>query len=478
MHFAAILLILALLPSPASAQIRVSANGRYLQQADGKPFLYLADTAWELVHRLTREETGEYMKNREAKGFTVIQISALPLHGELNDPNIYGDPPFLDANPSTPNPAWFRHVDYVLAKAAEHRLVVGLLPTWGRHWKHRGAASPLLNAGNARAYGEFLGRRYRQASLIWILGGDDNPTLPAERATMEALAAGLRVGDGGAHLITFHPRGPGLSSTYLQDAKWLDFHMAQSSHAARDHDTGLYIENDRALHPPRPTLDGEPRYEALNIGFYLKDHSRLLRFDDSDTRQAAYWAMLAGACGHTYGNNNVWQMWAPGRKPALWADIHWRQALDHPGAFQMGHLRRLFESHPWQLLEPAQHWIASGPRDGGAKIRAALASDRSFGFIYSPHGEPFTLDQRKLSGESIGEAWFDPRYGVIYPLHTSDTKGFQTYVPPTQGRGQDWLLILQDPSLAVSTGKTGLAATLPRGASAPVGIPKRPDGLD
>lgn len=278
--------------------------------------------------------------------------------------------------------------------------------------------------------------------------------------------------------MTFHPRGPGLSSTYLQDAKWLDFHMVQSSHAARDHDTGLYIENDRALHPPRPTLDGEPRYEALNIGFYLKDHSRLLRFDDSDTRQAAYWAMLAGACGHAYGNNNVWQMWAPGRKSALWADIHWREALDHPGAFQMGHLRRLFESRPWQLLVPALGWIASGPRDGGAKIRAAMASDHSFAFVYSPHGEPFTLDQRKLSGESVNEAWFDPRYGVIYPLHTPDTKGFQTYVPPTQGRGQDWLLILQDHSLAASTGKPGLHAALPRSASAPVGIQNRPDRIE
>ncbi len=439
-----LLLLCASLALPASAQIRISPDARHLQQTGGKPFLYLADTAWELIHRLTREEIEVYISNRSAKGFTVIQLSALPLEGGLNDPNAYGAPPFLNGNPATPNPAWFSHLDFVAAKAAQSGLVLGLLPTWGRHWKHGKSAPPLLDAGNARAYGEFLGQRYRTAPVIWILGGDDNPTLPAERATIDALAAGLRSGDGGAHLITYHPRGPGLSSFYLQNANWLDFHMSQSSHAARDHDTGLYIENDRAVTPPRPTLDGEPRYEALNIGFYLRDHSRLLRFDDSDVRQAAYWAMLAGACGHTYGNNSVWQMWAPSRAPQLWADIPWRESLDHPGAFQMGHLRRLFESRPWQKLAPAQDWIASGPRDGGAKIRAALASDRSFAFIYSPQGLPFTLDQRRLRGEILRETWFDPRYGNFYPLHSSDTKGFQTYTPPTEGRGQDWLLILED----------------------------------
>jgi hypothetical protein len=434
------------LATPVTAQIRVSANGRYLEDSAGKPFFYMGDTAWELLHRLNREESEQYLRNRAAKGFTVIQAVALPLHGDLNDPNAYGDPPLRNSDPSTPNEAYFRHVDFVVDKAGELGLTVGFLPAWGRHWRTRTAArvKPMLTAANARAYGEFLGKRYRSKRVIWILGGDENPVTPEERATMDALAAGLAAGDGGTHPLTFHPRGPGLSSTFLTNAKWLDFHMVQSSHAARDHDNGLYIEHDRSLDPPKPTVDGEPRYESLNVGFYLKDHNRLIRFDDADARQAAYWAMLAGACGHTYGNNNIWQMWAPGREPQIFADIPWDKALDHPGAFQMGHLRKLFESRPWHLLEPAQSWIASGPRDGGAKVRAALASDSSFAFIYSPQGAQFTVDQRRIRGERLRESWFDPRYGTTYPVHTSDTKGFQTYTPPTSGRGQDWVLILDD----------------------------------
>ena len=89
----------------------------------------------------------------------------------------------------------------------------------------------------------------------------------------------------------------------------------------------------------KPTLDGEPRYESIPVGFYFRNISKLDRFDDYDARQAAYWSVLAGACGHTYGNNNVWQMWTPDRKPALWANIPWHESLDTPGAFQMGFVR-------------------------------------------------------------------------------------------------------------------------------------------
>lgn len=42
------------------------------------------------------------------------------------------------------------------------------------------------------------------------------------------------------------------------------------------------------------------------------------------------------------------------------------------------------------------------------------------------------------------EIWWDPRYGVAHHFHTSDSQALQTYVRPISGRGQDWLLILED----------------------------------
>jgi hypothetical protein len=433
-------------PAP---QLRVSDNGRWLQYRDGKPFFYLADTAWQLFHRLDREQADRYLRDRAEKGFTVIQAVALAELDGLNTPNAYGHRPLRDNDPRRPdvrdgpdNDYW-DHVDDILARARSLNLFLGLLPTWGDKWQGGGQGPLVFDRDNARVFGQWLGERYRTAPIIWILGGDRNITGEADRQLIAAMARGLREGDGGAHLITYHPRGPGRSSDYFHHAPWLDFNMFQSSHAARDHDNGLFAEHDYRLQPPKPTLDGEPRYEALRVGFYNRGGPRNVYFDDDDARQAAWWSVLAGACGHTYGNGNIWQMWQPGRAPVLGANVPWQQALDHPGAFQMGHLRQLLCSRPFWKLAPDDTLLLDGPARGGGKVRAARAADGSFALAYSPRGEQFSVQMSRLAPQ-VRATWFDPRYGTAYHLHTSDNAGIQTFVPPTRGRGQDWVLVLDD----------------------------------
>ena len=58
-------------------KLRVSENHRYLKFEDGEPFFYLGDTAWQLIHRLNRNEANLYLSNRAEKGFTVIQTVIL-----------------------------------------------------------------------------------------------------------------------------------------------------------------------------------------------------------------------------------------------------------------------------------------------------------------------------------------------------------------------------------------------------------------
>lgn len=426
--------------------LQVAPNGRHLQYTDGTPFFYLGDTAWELLHRLNREEAVHYLEDRARKGFTVIQAVALAELGGLTVPNAYGALPLQDKDPTQPNEDYFVHVDFIVERAAALGLHLGLLPTWGKYWK-TGDSNRIFTPDNARVYGRFLGRRYRDRPIIWILGGDQNVVTAEERATIDAMAAGLEEGDGGNHLITFHPRGPGQSSLQLQDAAWLDFHLSQTSHAARDHDTGLYAEYDLTLIPVRPTLDGEPRYECIPVGFYLRGHNPLDRFNDDDVRQAAWWSVMAGACGHTYGNNNLWQMWQPGRTPVIDADIPWQEALDHPGARQMGLLRRFMEANAFHTLVPDQRLILDGPIRGPAKIRAMRATDGSRLVVYTPRGEPFTLDQSIVRAARQRQSWFDPRYGVSHAFKVSSSAGegqtFQTFTPPSSGPGQDWVLVIE-----------------------------------
>src|SRR3982751_3237362 len=111
------LLLFALLPALAFAapehhgNLKVSPNHRFLVYNDGTPFFWLADTAWELFHRTTREEAEQYLENRRQKRFTVIQAVALAELDGLDDPNSYGERPLVSNDPTKPNDAYFRHVD-------------------------------------------------------------------------------------------------------------------------------------------------------------------------------------------------------------------------------------------------------------------------------------------------------------------------------------------------------------------------------
>src|SRR4030095_16609960 len=63
--------------SVKNVKLKVSANGRYFVDQNGKAFFYLGDTCWLLFQRPNRQELDEYLKDRVAKDFTVIQAYVL-----------------------------------------------------------------------------------------------------------------------------------------------------------------------------------------------------------------------------------------------------------------------------------------------------------------------------------------------------------------------------------------------------------------
>src|SRR5262249_39174166 len=184
---------------------KISANQRYFTDAEGQPFFWLGDTAWPLFTQYTIKEAQAYLVNRARKGFTVIQgviawFGGTQPHPSGISPNEQGEFPWLENDPTQPNPAFFRNVDALLTTAKEYGLTLAILPTWGNFVTD----AKFLNAQNAWSYGDWLGQRYRdQHNLIWINGGDCLPY--GFEDVFDALADGLHHGDGGTHLITYHP---------------------------------------------------------------------------------------------------------------------------------------------------------------------------------------------------------------------------------------------------------------------------------
>ncbi len=435
-------------------RLKVSENKRFLVTEKGEPFFWLGDTAWELFHRLDREEADRYLRKRATQGFTVIQAVGLAELDGHTVPNAYGHRPLVDLDPARPdvkdgprNDYW-AHVDFVVDRANELGLRIGFLPTWGRYWHDKVRdGKPLFTKENAAVYGEWLGRRYKDKGLIWILGGDRGVDNAEQKEIIRALARGLRQGDGGVHLMTFHPPGGAGSSQWFHDDSWLDFNLRQNGHVA-DY-SGRYAETraDYERKPIKPVIDGEPLYEGHPISFNAKalGHSTA-----ADVRRPLYWDLFSGACGHTYGHHSVWQMWQPNRSPINDPLTPWTEAIDEPGASQMIHARRLLESRPFLTRIPDDAVIVTDrvatavPGAGRARFVATRDASGSYAMIYVPVGRKFKVRMDKISGAKVKAWWFDPRTGTVTAIGEFLNTGEREFVSPQAGELLDWVLVLDD----------------------------------
>jgi hypothetical protein len=171
------------------------------------------------------------------------------------------------------------------------------------------------------------------------------------------------------------------------------------------------VERDYALEPPKPTLDGEPAYEYPPDAMPEKRPVGALQ-----VRRNAYWAVFAGAFGHTYGTHPIWQMYDEGRKP-LWDVVTpWHQALDLPGATQLVHLKRLMLSRPHLTRIPDQSVIVSEPPTGIDRIQVTRDGqlghdDGTYIMAYFPRYQPVTLNTGRIAATTLRGWWYNPRTG-------------------------------------------------------------------
>lgn len=458
----------------SNAQIRVSTNQRYLMTTDGKPFFWLGDTAWELFHRLTREEAEEYLELRKQQGYNVIHAVALAEMDGLRQPNRYGDLPLIEEDPTrlavTPgaNPAneteydYWDHVDFIINRIAYKGMYVGLLPTWGDKVAHMWGDGPIVfNEANAEVYGATLAKRYKNNwNIIWILGGDRPGTYTFkvegieqefdDRDIWRAMAKGIESVLGKDAFITYHPMGGTSSSAYFHTDSWLDINAFQSGHGSRETEVWDWVTRDLSMKPQKPTLDMEPCYEDHPVNPWDGKWTRAERgyFNAYDVRARIYRSVFAGGSGVTYGHHQIWQFLNTDLNPAINIGdtlIGWQKAMKAEAATQMQYLKRLMLSRPYFDRVDDQSLIAG---DRGVNYTDLIVATRHekglYAFVYLPENKPVSIDLSKLSGSTKSISWFDPRTGKTLAGFSTTATGVMSFIPPKEGK--DWVLIIDDAS--------------------------------
>ena len=430
-------------------ELCVHENNRYLKTKDGEPFFWLADTAWELIHRLNGDEVDHYLKARAEQGFNVIQTVILAELNGLTVPNANGDLPLENADPTKPIEAYFSYVDEVVTKAAAHGLYVALLPTWGdKVVKAWGQGPEVFNEENAFSYGQYLGERYKNEShIIWVLGGDRAVETEGKefQALWRAMASGLDAGeaDGLNKLKSYHPQGHSSSGMWLHNESWLDFNMLQSGHG-KDVATWQLIKDDYQLSPTKPTMDSEICYEDIPVPPWGDWTEKQGYFRDYDVRKAAYRSVFSGGCGVSYGHHFVWQMYDEGKEPMYNAKelFTWKEALEKPAASQMNHLFRLMASRPFVRAVPDQSIIMNQDTSAAGYCCALRDAENTFAFVYAPKAKKVVVNLEWLTGD-IAYLWlYNPKTGETTPLGQHEYSASHAVTIPPEN--DDWVIVIDD----------------------------------
>jgi len=355
---------------PAALPVKVSPNKRYFVDQNDNPVFWLGTTQWQLFRGYTLEDAKTILEKSAGHGFAFVQVMLMGV-GDGTVPNVYGQKGWIDNNPLTPNDAYFTNVDAVVRAAADNNLVISMTLFHQRYRKW-------ITLENARAWAKWLAGRYKDApNIVWSM----TPEAKQEFVPiLRELAAGLREGDGGRHLVTFKP-------------------------------------------DPAPYLMAEGAYEAgSEYGFPVTPLW---------VRRQAYYSYLAGA-HHTYGHNDSWRILPT-----------WKEALDAPGAVQMGILKRIFLArNEWWLLVPDQSVLASGGQTEGKVLHlAARHQDGKWVMVYLGDMTSFSVNMNKLSAARVRACWIDPRTGDSAPIGVFGNTGVKPFATPAGW--EDALLVLE-----------------------------------
>lgn len=434
--------------------ITLAQNRRYLVHADGTPFFWLGDTAWNGPLWSTDDEWEHYLAERVRQRFTTVQWIATQWlaapDGDLHNQRAYdGDDQIAI------NPAFFQRLDHKLQRINDAGLLAVPVLLWTAGWSANPLVEPspglVLPEDQAILLARYMVARWGAHAVVWILPGDSNYL--AEKADRWK-RIGRAVFGGRAHApVSLHPNSTHWNMAEFQHEDWLDIIGYQSGHAGTA-DSFRWLTagppaTDWHRTPHRPVINLEPPYEDI-LSFGVRK-----RFSAHAVRRALYWSLLVSpTAGVTYGGHGVWG-WDKGTAYPIAHEVfglprHWREVLVMPVAEQVQHIARLFTALPWWRLYPASDLLTFQPGQHNPEefIAAARVDDGSAALIYIPGATAVYVNTLSLKPH-LPVTWFNPRSGETR-LHTAALKRSAQLKIDTPDE-QDWVLIFG----ALSGGSAG-----------------------
>lgn len=432
--------------SPDLFPLRLSDNNRYLLDNNKKPFLVKEFSAWGMIQALSEADEAAFLDSLKLKGFNAVLtslVSNAPSQMAGNPPYWQGISPFkIEWDFSKPNEEYFKHVDRVMKMCEDKGFLVMAVPFYMgyRTDPSQGWWDELQSKNNdtlkMRQYGEFIGKRYKDASnVIWIAGGDNNcdGDLYAYEHNM---IKGVRAFDK-QHLWSGH-FDMNMGSVWSTDNKLFSDQM--------DID-GEYVWTESVLFEKGPQYKTELQHyhnEKMMMQLDISYEHDNPHFADNENyqwiRRKMYDGLLSGCAGTSFSAGVIDNYSLSFR--------NWKPLMSTEGMMYVYNCFKLFDKLPWHMLVPDEtnNILAHGRENFGSRdyICAAKAADSSVYVMYIPKGQEFELNMKSMYNRLMRMNWYNPRTGDNIKIGTAEVRERYGIVPPSE---EDWVLIFYDVKL-------------------------------
>jgi uncharacterized protein DUF4038/collagenase-like protein with putative collagen-binding domain len=428
----------------------MSANGHYLLDQHGQPFLMVGDSGWDIGFNISTADQASYLSTRASQGFNTLPLIAIggPYEsGRANWSTFDGIVPFFESDGVTlgtgpsnydvtqPNPAYWARIDNVIQVAEQDGMTVLLMPLATAAYQDNPTFYASQGTTKLAAYATWIANRYKSyPNVAWDWGDDYWPSLQAAndpylvamanavRAVLPNSLQTIELNDG----VYYQSQSPNLDLS-TDDPSWTTFHDATHAEVEINWMYDSRINSPDMLRgydltSPLPTIMGEGVYEGNTKGALTGNPPTL--------RAYLYDSILNGGEGSFYGNSTVW-----------WNGPGWQSMMSTTSVTEVGYYKTLLSSLSWWNLVPdqAHTFVTAG------YTSAAITPDGTVGLAYVPSNVTLTVNMAKMSGPTQAR-WFDPTNGTYTTIATAmPNTGTHTFTPPAtnSGGGTDWLLLLQ-----------------------------------
>jgi len=441
---------------PASAcflsvtmKVTISANRRHFTDDSGRPWFFLADTAWNGALKATAEEWDRYLRTRARQGFSAIQFvvthwrgAAEPIHGRTFEE--------VDGR-IVEHAAALERMDACIQRIVDFGMVPVPVMFWTNNpapmaqaedWMQSPACNPYFSEPAMIDAGRAMLARWQHHEPIWLLGGDGDyrGRRFAEMWKRVGRAVFSEYPDA---VASMHSCGTAWTCDVFADEPWFNLALFQSGHGALAGDLRCITDgpfSKRWAQLEMPFMNVEPNYENA-LSYQTK-----VPFSPALVRRASYWSLLsAPTAGVTYGTTGIWAWLREQGEVAeghgeVWVGGPWHQWLESEGIDSMIVLKKIFLSLPWHDLRPADFLIEIQPGyfDPAAYVKAAMTEDGSVVLIYAPCGGRLAL-QPTTGIRDVQAQWIDPRSGSR--ARASARAGDKLAFDCPDDR--DWLLLIE-----------------------------------